>query len=58
MVQIPDSLRCLFTAEIERHEDSFVIGVPKEEIDAGTIMPEKIYRIVLFSQQNQFRSRE
>jgi len=53
MVQIPDSLRCLFTAGIERRDDSFIIEVPEKEIDAGEITPEQIYRIVLFPEQRR-----
>ena len=55
MVQIPDSLRCLFTAEIERRDDSFVIEIPEQEIDAEAITPEEIYRVVLFPERSQSR---
>ena len=58
MVQIPDSLRCLFTAEISQRDGSFVIEVPKEEIDAGGITSEKTYRIAIFPERSQARSRE
>ena len=53
MVQIPDSLRCLFTAEIEQREHSFVIEAPKEEINAGEVTPGEIYRVVLFPEQSR-----
>ena len=53
MVQIPDSLRCLFSAEIPQRDGSFVIEVPHEEIDAGAITPEEIYRVVLVPEQSR-----
>jgi len=55
MVQIPDSLRCLFTAETTQRDSSAVIKVPEEEIDAGEITPGEIYRIAIFPEQSQSR---
>ena len=53
MVQIPDSLRCLFSADITQRDGSFVIEVPREEIDAGEVTPGEIYRVVLFPEQSR-----
>jgi predicted RNA-binding protein with TRAM domain len=53
MVQIPDSLRCLFTAKVEQREHSVVIEVLEEEVDAGEITPGETYRVVLFPEQSQ-----
>ena len=58
MVQIPDSLRCLFTAALSQRDGSFVIEVPKEEIDAGEITSEKTYHIAIFPERSQARSPE
>lgn len=58
MVQIPDSLRCLFTAELRQRDGSFVIEVRKEEIDAGAVAPEESYRIALFPAQSHRQERE
>ena len=49
MVEIPDALRCLFTAEIEQEDRSFLIKVPKEEIDKGDVMLDEMYRVAPFS---------
>jgi len=57
-VQIPDSLRCLFTAEISKGEESFAIEVPKQEVDAGEITLEEIYQTVILPERSQPRSRE
>ena len=53
MVEIPDSLRCLFSATITQRDGSFVIEVPTEEIDAGEVTPGEIYRVVLVPEQNR-----
>jgi len=57
MVQIPDSLRCLFAAEVEQRDDSFMIEVPKEEVNAGEITSDEIYRIVLAPDRSRMRER-
>ena len=59
MVEIPDMLRCLFSAEIKQRDGSFVIEVPKEEIDEGDVTTEEIYRVAILptSGQSQQQSR-
>lgn len=47
MVDIPDSLRSLYSATVEQREDSYVIEVPRAEIDNGAITPETTYRIAM-----------
>jgi predicted RNA-binding protein with TRAM domain len=41
-------LRCLFTARVEEQRDSYVIEVPKRELELGALAPETLYRIALF----------
>ncbi|MHC3381934.1 TRAM domain-containing protein [Haloarcula sp. H-GB5] len=41
-------LHCLFTAPVEEHQDSYVIEIPKQEVELGTLAPETLYRIALF----------
>ena len=53
MVEIPDMLRCLSSAEIKQRDRSFVIEVPKEEIDEGDITTEEIYRVALLPTSGQ-----
>ena len=59
MVEIPDMLRCLFSSEVEQRDGSFVIEVPKEEIDEGDVTTEEIYRVAVLptSGQSQQQSR-
>jgi predicted RNA-binding protein with TRAM domain len=41
-------LHCLFTASVEEHDDSYVIEIPKQEVELGGLSPEALYRIALF----------
>jgi predicted RNA-binding protein with TRAM domain len=50
MVDIPDQLRCLFAANIEHDSDSYLIEIPKEEIEHGEVSLGETYRIGLVPQ--------
>jgi predicted RNA-binding protein with TRAM domain len=41
-------LHCLFTGLVEEQDDSYVIEIPKQEVELGTLAPESLYRIALF----------
>ncbi|MEF8829173.1 MAG: TRAM domain-containing protein [Haloarcula sp.] len=41
-------LHCLFTGLVEEQHDSYVIEIPKQEVELGTLAPETLYRIALF----------
>jgi predicted RNA-binding protein with TRAM domain len=47
MVEIPDRLECLFSAAVEEAGDSYIIEVPKDEAERGTISAGETYRVVL-----------
>jgi predicted RNA-binding protein with TRAM domain len=47
MVEIPDSLRSLFTAEIEEHEGRYVIEIPESEIEHDAAAPGQTYRVAI-----------
>jgi predicted RNA-binding protein with TRAM domain len=47
MVEIPDSLRSLFTATIEERDGRFVIEVPESEIEHDAARPGGTYRIAI-----------
>ncbi|MFC7073557.1 TRAM domain-containing protein [Halovenus rubra] len=47
MVEIPDSLRSLFTATVEERDDSYVLEVPKSEIENDAAQPGKTYRVAV-----------
>ena len=48
-MEIPDDLRCVFSAEIEENGDSYVVEVPKREIAVGDVEPDETYRVALMA---------
>jgi predicted RNA-binding protein with TRAM domain len=50
MVEIPDSLRSLFTATVEERDGRYVVEVPESEIDHGAAKPGETYRIAVLPQ--------
>lgn len=46
-MEIPTKLRTLFSAEIDQHEDRFVIEVPREEVDVGAIQRDEAYQVAI-----------
>lgn len=47
-IEIPDKLRCLYTAELNRRNGSYVIEVPNQELQQGDLQQEETYRIAIF----------
>lgn len=47
MVEIPDSLRSLFTATVEQRDDRYVIEVPKSEVENDAAAPGNTYRVAV-----------
>lgn len=58
MVEIPDSLRSLFTATVEERDDTYVIEVPKSEIENEAARPGRTYRVAVLphSAEAEFES--
>ena len=50
MVEIPDQLRCLFTATPERSGDSYRIEIPREEVKMGELNDGETYRVAVLPQ--------
>lgn len=48
-MEIPDSLLCLFSAEVEEQHDSYIIEIPKHEITNGEIQSGESYRTAILS---------
>ncbi len=46
-MEISDRLKCLFTAEIEETDGSYVIEVPDQELRLGDIEPGGTYRVAI-----------
>ena len=52
MVEVTDSLTCLFTAELEPDGDGgYVVSVPKREIEHGTVIPGETYRVAVIDRE-------
>jgi predicted RNA-binding protein with TRAM domain len=49
MMEISEQLRCLFSAEIEHRDGSYVVDVPDQEIQLDTLDEGSIYRVALLS---------
>jgi len=48
-MDIPTELRTLFSAQIDQREGSFVIEVPREEVDIGNIQRDEAYRVAILA---------
>ncbi|MFC7187021.1 TRAM domain-containing protein [Halorubrum yunnanense] len=47
MVEITDSLACLFTGEVEERDGDHVVVVPSSEIEHETVAHDETYRVAL-----------
>jgi predicted RNA-binding protein with TRAM domain len=47
MVEIPDSLRSVFSATVRERDDAYVIEVPSGEIDHDAVIPGGTYRVAM-----------
>jgi predicted RNA-binding protein with TRAM domain len=47
MVDVPDSLLCLFTAPLEEREDSVVFEIPRKEVELETLAAGETYRVAV-----------
>ena len=48
-MEIPDDLRSVFSAEVTEQHDSFVIEVPKREVEIGDVQDGEVYRVALLA---------
>jgi len=46
-MEISDQLRCLFSAQVEERDGSFVVEVPKREVRTGSLAAGDTYRVAL-----------
>ncbi|MDL0140752.1 TRAM domain-containing protein [Halobacterium salinarum] len=51
MVEIPESLRSMFSATVEKRGEMYVLEVPQSEVDHGALTPGETYRIGVLTQQ-------
>ena len=50
-MEISDKLLCLFNAEVTLSDDSYVITVPRREIETGSVESGETYRVALISRE-------
>lgn len=53
MVEIPDELRSLFIARLERRNGSYVFEIPRAEREQQTVTPGEMYRVAVLPQADQ-----
>jgi predicted RNA-binding protein with TRAM domain len=46
-MEIPDQLHCLFSATVEKRDESYLVEVPKQEGQLGNIQQGETYRVAL-----------
>ncbi|QLH84648.1 TRAM domain-containing protein [Halosimplex pelagicum] len=46
-MEISDQLRCLFSAQVEERDGSYVVEVPKREVRTGSLAAGDTYRVAL-----------
>ncbi|WP_254279301.1 TRAM domain-containing protein [Haloarcula marina] len=51
MTEIPSSLRLLFETELEQDGDRYVLPIPSDLVDGGSISTDETYRIALLAAQ-------
>lgn len=47
MVELSDSLQCLFTASVENQDESYRVQIPDREVDLGSLSPGETYRVAI-----------
>ncbi len=47
MVEIPDSLRTLFTATVKERDGRYLIEVPRSEVEHEAAVPNETYRVAI-----------
>lgn len=53
---LSDQLRCLFTAEVERRDGSYIVEIPESEIDHETVERGSAYRVAILSPLSEAES--
>jgi len=48
-MDIPEQLTCLFSATVELQDDSYVIEIPKNELENGSLTPQQDHQVALLS---------
>lgn len=49
-MELPDELLCLFNAQVQERNGSYIIEVPKREVDVGDVEAGNTHRVAMFPQ--------
>ncbi len=52
MVEISDSLRSVFSAQIEERDGSYIVDVPAREIEYDALAADETYRVVILKSES------
>ncbi|WP_435344937.1 TRAM domain-containing protein [Haloarchaeobius sp. HRN-SO-5] len=52
-MEISDKLLCLFSAEVEVQDGSYVVEVPRQEVETGSVEPGDTYRVALIERERE-----
>ena len=50
-MEISEKLLCLFSADVEVSGDKYVVEIPRQEVETGSIDPGEIYRVALIASE-------
>ena len=51
MIEIPDSLRSVFSAQLEERDGSYVVDIPASEIEHDTLAANETYRVAILASE-------
>ena len=52
MTEIPDSLRSLFSAQVEERDGSYVVDIPTSEIEHDALTADETYRVAILASES------
>lgn len=52
MIEIPDSLRSVFSAQLEERDGSYVVDIPTSEIEHDALAAEEMYRVAILASES------
>lgn len=55
-MEVPDNMLCLYNAELEEKDGSYVIEVPAREVSNGQITPGEVYQIAVLQTESSSTS--
>lgn len=54
-MEIPEQLRCLFSAQVTEQDGGYQIAVPEQEVQLGTLSENETYRVAVFETEPDTR---